>query len=231
MARREAVPRWVILGTLIALGANVLATATNQVTIRLMRSLSEFAKLVREHDLALLPYFLAIVYPSALLAIGLYLWPIIRHFRCDPDQPASVLVQRRTVSAPLVVAGIGFLPWLTGACLFPVATIIHFGHWASELASQQVLSPLVSGFLAAAVIYLILDWLFRAMVVPRVFPDGKLAEVPGAIALGVRGRLVVFLLAVAFAPIFTVLGLIRAAAAHVATGQAPRMVLEALTEA
>ena len=56
------------------------------------------------------------------------------------------------------------------------------------------------------------------MVVPRVFPDGRLAEVAGSLALGVRGRLLVFLLAVAFAPLFTVLGLIRAAAAHVATG-------------
>src|SRR6185369_14405626 len=231
MARREAVPRWVILGTLIALGANLLASAMNQVTVGLMRSMSEFAVMVRERDLAFLPYYQAVVYPTGLLAIGLYMWPIIRHFRCDPDQPASDLVRRRTISAPLAVAGGGFLPWLMSAFVFPGITIAHFGRWSPELASQQILSPLVNGFLAAAVIYLVLDWLFRAMVVPRVFPDGKLAEVPGAFALGVRGRLVVVLLAVAFAPLFTVLGLIRAAAAHVATGAAASEVLAALTQA
>jgi adenylate cyclase len=231
MARREAVPRWVILAALIALGANLLASAMTAETIYLMRSRSAFAVAVRYRDLALLHYYQAIVYPSALLAIALYVWPIIRHFRCDPDQPPSELVQRRTVSAPLVVAGIGFLPWLLGAVGFPVATVIEFGHWAPELASQQVLSTLVNGFLAATVTYLILDWLFRAMVVPRVFPYGRLAEVPGAIALGVRGRLVVFLLAVAFTPLFTVLGLIRAATAHVATGEAATKVLADLTRA
>ncbi len=231
MARREAVPRWVLLGALIALGANLLASAMTAVTVDLMRSLNPFAVAVRERDLALIHYYQAIVYPAASLAIGLYVWPIIRHFRCDPDQPASPLVQRRTVNTPLVVAGIGLLPWLLSAVGFPIATVIQFGRWAPELASQQVLSPLVNGFLAATVIYLILDWLFRAMVVPRVFPDGRLAEVPGTLALGVRGRLVVFLLAVAFTPLFTVLGLIRAAAAHVATGAAAADVLAALTRA
>lgn len=231
MARREAIPRWVILGTLLALGANLLASAMTRVTVDLMRSMSDFAVVVRERDLGLLHYYQAIVFPAATLALGLYLWPIIRHFRCDPDQPAAPVVQRRTVSAPLVVAAIGFMPWLFSAAAFPAATIVQFGHWTPELASQQVLSPLVNGFLAATVIYLVLDWLFRLMVVPRVFPHGRLAEVPGTIALGVRGRLVVFLLAVAFTPLFTVLGLIRAAAAHVATGKAPADVLARLLEA
>jgi len=231
MAKRESIPRWVILATLIALGANTLASAMTQVTVDLMRSMSPFAVAVRARDLALIHYYQALVYPLATLTITFYVWPIIRHFRCDPDQPATPIVQRRTVNAPLVFAGIGFLPWLFSAVAFPVATVVQFGRWTPELVSQQVFSPLVNGFLAATVIYLILDWLFRAMVVPRVFPDGRLAEVPGSIALGVRGRLVVFLLAVAFTPLFTVLGLIRAATAHVATGATPADVLAALTRA
>src|SRR5579862_2795626 len=231
MARREAVPRWLLLGTLIALGANFLASAMTEVTIDLMRSTTAFATQVRARDLALIRYYNALVYPSALLAVAIYLSPIIVHFRCDPDRPATATVQRRTVNAPLFLAGIGFLPWVVSAIGFPLATIATFGHWEPELASQQVLSPLVNGFLAAAVIYLILDWLFRAMVVPRVFPDGRLAEVRGSLALGVRGRLFIVLLAVAFTPLFTVLGLVRAAAAHVATGASAVDVLAALTRA
>jgi len=231
VCRREAVPRWLLLGVLIALGANLLASYMTDRTIDLMSSRTPFAVAVRKRDLGLINYYLAVVYPVATLAVGIYVWPIVRHFRCDPDQPATPLVQRRTVSAPLVVAAIGFFPWLFSSLAFPIATVIQYGRWATELASQQVISPLVNGFLAAAVIYLILDWIFRAMVVPRVFPDGRMAEIPGTLALGVRGRLVVFLLAVAFTPLFTVLGLIRAAAAHVASGRPPTDVLRELTQA
>jgi adenylate cyclase len=229
--QREAVPRWVLLAIVIALGANVLAVAMTQVTIGSMRSLTPFAVMVRERDLQLIGYYQAFVFPVATFAVALYVWPIVRHFRSDPDQPASLLVQRRTVSAPLILAAVGLVAWLAGAVAFPIATVIQFGRWTTDLASQQVISPLVNGFLAATVIYLIIDALFRAMVVPRVFPDGRLAEVPGTLALGVRGRLVVFLLAVAFTPLFTVLGLIRAATAHVATGEAPTKVLADLTSA
>ena len=230
--RREAVPRWLLLGVLIALGANMLASTMTDVTIQQMRSLTPFAETVRKRDLGLINYYLAVVYPMATLVVGIYVWPIVRHFRCDADQPATALVQRRTVSAPLVVAAIGFLPWLFSSLAFPIATVIRFGRWTPELASQQVISPLLNGFLAAAVIYLILDWLFRAMVVPRVFPDGRMAEIPGTLALGVRGRLVVFLLAVAFAPLFTMLGLIRATKVHVDGGHGlPTDELARLTQA
>src|SRR5260221_9156226 len=100
MARREAVPRWLLLGTLIAVGATLLASAMTQVPMDLMRSTSAFAETVRQHDLALVWYYQALVYPSAILAVIFYLSPIIRHFRCDPDRPAPPIVQRRTVNAP-----------------------------------------------------------------------------------------------------------------------------------
>lgn len=49
--RRETVPTWVLLGALITLAANVLASAMTGVTVGLMRSMSEFAEAVRAHDL------------------------------------------------------------------------------------------------------------------------------------------------------------------------------------
>src|SRR5262249_47292290 len=62
--------------------------------------------------------------------------------------------------------------------------------------------------------YLAVDWVFRTRVVPHVFPDGRLGDVPGAMPLGVSSRLLVFLIAVAFLPMFTMLGLVRATAAR-----------------
>ena len=44
-----------------------------RVTIGLMGSMTEFAVSVREHDLALLPFYLGVVYPAATLASGAYL--------------------------------------------------------------------------------------------------------------------------------------------------------------
>src|SRR5215470_15980049 len=124
MARHEAVPRWLILLVLIAIGANVLATSMTRVTVELMGSRTEFAIAVRAHDRALLPYYLLIVYPAATLASFFYLWPILRFFYGGCVQPPPPLVQRRTVNASLAIAGIGFLPWLVSAVGFPVATVI-----------------------------------------------------------------------------------------------------------
>ena len=84
--------------------------------------------------------------------------------------------------------------------------------------SQQVLGPLVNGFLATTVSYLLVDWLFRSMVTPTVFPQGRVAAVSGSLAPGVRARLLLFLIAVAFIPLFMLLGLVRAAAVRLEAG-------------
>ncbi len=228
---REPVPAWVLFGVLIALGANTLASAMVRVTVELMRSLTPFAEEVHRYDLSMLPAYRVVAYSGATLAIAWYIWPVLRHFRGDAAAPASALVQRRTVNAPLMVAAIGFIPWLIGPLFFPAMTLLHFGRWSPELASQQIVSGLVSGFLAATSTYLLLDWLFRTTVVPRVFPTGQLTEVPGSVAPGVRTRLLIFLLAVAFTPLFTVLGLIRAAAARVGLGADLTTVITDLTHA
>ena len=94
-----------------------------------------------------------------------------------------------------------------------------------------MLSPVVNGFLAATTSYLLLDWLFRRMVAPRVFPAGRLADVPGALAPSVLARLLLFLLAVAFVPLFTMLGLVRAAAMRVHAGMNATTVVSALATA
>ncbi|HSP99147.1 MAG TPA: adenylate/guanylate cyclase domain-containing protein, partial [Candidatus Dormibacteraeota bacterium] len=229
--RSETVPRWVLLALLIALGANMLASTMTGVTIDLMRSRTAFAQAVRMHDLRILPYYQALAYSVATTVVLAYLWPIFAYFRCDPSQAAPLVVQRRSINAPAVIAGIGLLPWLLNGVVYPTATVLHFGTWKPELASQQILSPVVNGFLAATTTYLLLDWLFRAMVLPRVFPTGRLVDVPGSWALGVRARLLIFLVAVAFVPLFTMLGLIRAAAVSIGAGADTASVVPALTHA
>lgn len=224
-------PAWVPLTPCLILAANLLANRTTSMTIDLMGGVSPFALQSRAYERTLLPYFTTagFIVPTA---IGItYVWPLLVYFRHGCPVPAPLQVQRRAVSGPLVFSGVGFLSWLSSVVFFPVATLMRFGRWSPDLMSQQVLSPLINGFLAAATSYLLIDIVFRRMVIPQVFPDGRLSDVGGAVALGVRGRMLVFLIAVAFVPLFTLLGLVRAAAARLQAGQPITEVMAKLTHA
>jgi adenylate cyclase len=227
----SAVPGWALLTATLLIGSNVLATLVTRETIELMRSLSDFAVRVHAHDEAWLPRFRVVAFLVPLVIGIAYVRPLLTYFRAGCPQPAPPIVERRTISGPLFSAGIGFLSWLVGIVFFPVVTVIHFGRWSLDLMSQHVLSPLVNGFLAATVAYLLIDWLFRWRVIPYVFPRGRLADVGGAPALGLRGRMLVFLTAVGFVPMFTLLGLVRAAGDRVRAGQTIGDVMDELSRA
>jgi adenylate cyclase len=212
------VPLWVGLAAAIVVAANLLGGLTAYFTIELMHGVSPFALEARAYELSVLPLWRCISYTFGVVAAVAYLWPIMRYFRCTDAGPASEVVQRRVTNAPAVLAFIGFALWVTSVILFPLLTIAHFGHWSPDLMSQQVLGPLVNGFLATTVSCLLVDWLFRAMVTPTVFPHGHVAAVSGLLAPGVRTRLLLFLIAVALIPLFMLLGLVRAAAVRLEAG-------------
>ena len=65
---REPVPTWLLLGVLIALGANTLASVMVRVTVELMRSLTPFAEAVHQYDLTLLPAYRTVAYAGATLS-------------------------------------------------------------------------------------------------------------------------------------------------------------------
>ncbi len=223
-------PRWYWQTFAIAVLSNVIGAVATYVTIDLMRSPADFAFEARDVSLEYLPAFQTVVYPLLAALVTYYLWPLIRYDTCCESE-ASDRVKRRVVSAPLVVALLGYAGWLAGPFVFGGITVLRLGRWSTELMSQQVLSPLLNGFLAAIICYLLVDRVFRATVVPRIFPGGHLAEVPGALSVGVRGRLIIFLAAVAFVPLFTMLGLIRASAVRFAAGLPAAELLEKLTTA
>ncbi len=211
------VPGWLLVSVFLVIAANLLAGLATSISVGVMQGVSDFARAVQRHDEHIIAAYRCIAYPLLTGVTLFYLWPLIAYFRCGATEP-SPLVQRRAVNGPFVIAAVGFSGWLSGAIVFPAITIVHFGRWTGELASQQVLSPLVNGFLAATTSYLLVDWLFRSRVVPHVFPDGRAARAGGTAVLGVGARLGVFLVAVAFVPLFTMLGLIRAAAARQQAG-------------
>ncbi len=216
--KSSRIPIWAWLALAVAVGANQVASVATWFTVDLMGGVSELATEARRMELAIVPYFSASLYLVLVPLLTYYMWPVVGYFREGCPGEASLLVRRRAISSPFVVAAGGFCGWLIGVVFFPAFTLGRFGTWSGDLMSQQVLSPLINGFLAATVSYVLLDWVFRTMVVPRVFPEGRLAEVPGTVSLGVRGRSFVFLTAVAFVPLFTMLGLIRSASGRLAEG-------------
>ena len=209
-------PLWLPLLFVVLLCVHLLAGATTQLTINTLRSLSPFAQESRAFEWRVLPYWRLTAYIAVTVAAFTYLWPVVLHFR-RPVEPVPTRVQRRVLSAPFLVAAMTFTPWCLSGVFFPAITIWHFGRWAPDLMSQQVLSPLVNGFLAATTSYLVLEWLFRSQIVPRVFPDGRIPELGRCLTAGVRTRLFLFLAAVAFTPLFTMLGVVRTSVVRVAT--------------
>ncbi|MBI3783897.1 MAG: adenylate/guanylate cyclase domain-containing protein [Deltaproteobacteria bacterium] len=222
--------RWFLLGFVITFAANAIAVVFTQHTFDAMGGVSSFARAVRVHDMVITDYVNLIAFPGVSLMAITYLWPVLAYLRGGNSVP-TIAVQRRILSTPLFIALAGFVPWTVGGVVFPLLTLQHFGHWSPELASQEILSPLVSGFIAATISYLLLDWLVRARIATQIFRDGSLADVPGTMTLGVRSRLFVFLIAVAFLPLFTMFGLVRAAVVRLDAGLPPNTVVPILAHA
>ncbi len=206
------------MSAFVAVCANLVGGGAVYVTIGLMSSVTEFAAAARENSLLYLPEWRVVSYCAVLTFSVAYAWPLIRYFQDGCPQEPSRPVRRRAVSLPLMLSAAGFAGWVLSPLFFASITLWRFGRWSTELMSQQILSPWVDGYLAATITYLLVDWIFRVRVLPHVFPEGRLAEVPGTFSAGVRGRLFIFLTAVAFVPLFTFFGLIRAALARYEAG-------------
>lgn len=219
---------WLLLSFAIIVGVNLIAGVTTEFTVGAMRAMSDFATAVRQVDSTLILYYNIVAYPAVAAVITVYMWPLFRFARNGCPEVVPEDVRRCAVGAPIVVSVCTFVPWLASLVLFPTITVFLFGHWSADLMSQQILSPLVNGFLAATATFFLVDWVFRVGIVPIVFPAGDLLQVSGAWRIGTRARLALFLIAVAFVPQFTMLGLARGAADRIEAGVALDRIVELL---
>ncbi len=202
---------WLWLAVGVTLLVHSVAGVTTSLSVRLMSSTTPFAQEVRAFELGLLPYYRSVSYFLVLAFMLFYVRPLVSYFRQGCPPSPSQIVKRKAVAFPAVLALASLGPWLFGTVFYPVLTLFRYGRWSTDLVSQEILSPFVNGFLAATTTYLFVDWIFRVMVIPKIFPSGGVAELNGAAVLGVRARLLVFLAAVAFIPMFTMSGLARTA--------------------
>lgn len=224
-------PLWFWLLLLMVVAANRIASFSASASIAVMSNVSVFAEEVRSHNLGFLPAWQSFIYPLVAAILIIYTVPLLRYFADGCPRPAPDLVRRRAVSLPLAYAAAGFVAWLFSIPVFVGITFGAFGHWSTSLASQHVFTPIINGYLAATLSYFLADGVCRRYVYPRVFPQGRMAEVEGAFRLGIRGRFFVLLLALSFVPMFVMLGLTRAAEVRLARGLDPAALLRDLTMA
>ena len=209
--RRRAGLAWFAVATGLAVGAHLLGVAVSTSAGRAMRGTSTLAA---EAALAYAPLSEAFRLLSFAFVTGfsiVYMLPVWRFFASGRNEEASPVVQRRVLGAPLLLSLVSLTPWVASVLLAVGFTLVRFGTWARDLSSEQVISPLMAGFVAATAQYLMFEWMFREQLVPRVFGEGRLSEVRGARTLTVASRLVVLAFALGFAPAFSLLGLVAAA--------------------
>ncbi|HXC53302.1 MAG TPA: adenylate/guanylate cyclase domain-containing protein [Candidatus Limnocylindrales bacterium] len=205
---------WLLAGTLLSVGAHLVATGLARLIGRAMRGTSDLAtQAILVHRPFDQPYVIVafVVVTGVSLA---YLLPLIRFFLDDDglgNAEPSPAVQRRAIGAPLALSAITIVPWIGGIATFVAVTITSFGRWSDDMLSEQVITPALSGFVAATAQYLMLEWVFRERIVPLVFPEGGLRAVRRAPFLPVTARLVVLAFALGFIPAFALLGVIAAA--------------------
>ncbi len=220
---------WLLLLFVAGSAPHLLGMTLSGITGELMHSNSEFAlladSLLRQRVGHL---YQLISFPLTLAATLAYMWPVLRWQLGHSDQAPGLRVRRRLVSAPLGLACISFAPWLVGIMVSVGVTTAVLGRWSADLASQQVLAPLSSGFISSVTTYLLVEWLSRSRVAPLVFPDGRLGEVAATFALGVRSRLLLMMFTVGFLPMFTLLGLTQTANLRAAAGASAAETLQVL---
>ena len=218
---------WSFAALLAVLGSHVIGVVAAAATADLMRGASAFALAALAYRTEVRGWTLGLTFPPTTIALFLYVAPLLRHLAGSATKPAPPIVRRRTLRAPLALALITWAPWLSIVVVLPLLTLAKFGRWSPELLSQEILSPLVSGFLASTTTFLVVEWIFRTRIVPVVFSDGHLDAGAGR-TVGVSARLFVLAFAIAFTPMFTMLGLVAAVDTRVDLGADAGELLSAL---
>lgn len=217
-SRRRSGLAWLVTGTFASLASHGLVFIVSGLTSPALRGTSRLAaQAAVASDRFAAPYNLSAFVVTTALSI-VYLLPIARFFLKDAGQPAPAKVRRRVLGMPLFLSVMALVPWIGGIVWFVTLTVVRLRGWAGDLAPEQVLAPIVSGFLAATGQYLMLDWITRERIVPLVFPDGNLSTEEPAWTLAVGARFTVLAAAIGFTPAFALLGLVTAASERVAAG-------------
>ena len=127
--------------------------------------------------------------------------PVYRQWLANEDKSRmDDQAKRKLVNAPIVLATLTFVGWLTALLLG------YFSVWYLEVHADlwwyifNALLVVFNGALAFMVIYYALDFLNRHLYIDLLFPDGNLYELPGLMHVSIQSRFLILYLSVGLLP-------------------------------
>jgi adenylate cyclase len=116
-------------------------------------------------------------------------------------RPLGRLKARWILDVPMTISMIGATGWFVEEILF---LSIWFRERTIPVSTLMVnsLQMLLAATVSFVISFFCLELLFRKMVIPRAFPDGKLSTLVGNTNLSIRGRFLVYFLSAVLFPFF-----------------------------
>jgi adenylate cyclase len=160
---------------------------------------------------------------AALVLIGYALgvrWVAPLPATAPAPGPAGDAARRRLLQAPWILAGITLLGWTAAGLVWGIVWPLLAGTFNPAQSARGVFGIVViAGSLTVATVFFLVEHRWR-QVLPALFPDGGVADVPGAPRLGVRTRLLVIFLLISVIPV-SVLGMLAYTRASAALAAGP----------
>lgn len=157
------------------------------------------------------PIYNLVAYPLCLFIAAALMRPLarcLRDLRSGADVASARLYRCRVrlLNLPLYTVWISLLGWLPGAVFFPLVVCAVGGtHEAASVWTQFAVSFIVSTLLTTAQTFILVERFLVAVLYPEFFREARPAEIPGAVRVGFRGRLLLLWAAVALGPLVALL--------------------------
>jgi adenylate cyclase len=184
----------------VLLGANFIAAASMSFVYPLIRTETEFEVIRRTFEGLAVLSLLSFVIPS-LIGVW-YCIPFFKASREEITRDLSPLVKTRLLNAPLILSLIGVTGWVTAIATFFLGASINHVPFRWGTAAGYATDSLLTGSLVFVIEYYLLEFISRRYFIPRLFPEGRLSAVGGAIDLSIRARFYIYFFAAAAFPIF-----------------------------
>jgi len=195
---------------------NVMLIATlvsNLIGVAIVRYFTELPSSLLLPDILRLAdqidkFFLPVSFILPIVLILVYERPIRAYFESHYKQkpvPAELIfkARQRLLNEPFFLIGLSFCMWIAAAAIYPG---MFWAHNAGLVAIQiAFLRSLYTGLITITVAFFVLEFYMQRRVVPHLFPNGGLFDIPGTVRIRIRTKLIAFLFACNIVPLVSIL--------------------------
>ncbi|MFC1836524.1 adenylate/guanylate cyclase domain-containing protein [Thermodesulfobacteriota bacterium] len=121
--------------------------------------------------------------------------------------------RRRVINLPFLAGLMNLMAWVIPAVAFPAWSWYQHPEAALNVG-VHILYNFSNAVMITLLAFVLLEEACRRLVIPRLFPDGRLREQPGTLVLTIRAKLMILYGAVCFIPMFQMVLIVNANALH-----------------